>query len=402
MNSSKVILSEDQLKIFDQTRYLLVKRAGVMFMVILAVVSVINSMFEHYNPTPDITTMGLIGICLFLLHRTKDYRFVSKIGVLGATVTLIITLFTLRGMHLATPIWMVTCIVFTYLVLEKFWGGLILAINFSGLAVYLMTIFENRMNGRFLIIQSDAYVFLAEFMVQGAALGYLLHVFLSASQTTERYLIESHRYAEDQNSVILKQKSQIEVMLKEIHHRVKNNLQIIASILRLQSNESNDHDNVALIESVNRVNTMAMIHDKMYKSDTFQAFDLSNYVENLVMCICDSYPVGKDIKARVEVENFNVSTNTMVPLAMIINELITNSIKHAFPDEMNPKIDLKIKGLLEDRFELFYKDNGRWKESENAFGTEIITAMTDQLEGNKSIEKGNTGTAFTFEFTNNK
>lgn len=402
MSFSKTSLSGDQLKVFEQTRILLVKRAGLMFIAILAVIAIINSLHKHYNPTPDITTIVLISFCLILLRKTGNYRLVTKIGVTGATFTLVTILFTMRGMHLTTPIWMVTCIVFTYLVLEKLWGAIITALNFGGLSVYIMTIFEERMNSRFLIQKFDAFIFMTEFVVQAAALGYVLHVFLNASQATERYLVESHRHAEEQNAVISKQKSQIEVMLKEIHHRVKNNLQIISSLLRLQSGAVGEKENTVLIESVNRVNTMAMIHEKMYKSDTFQDFDLSNYVENLVMCICDSYPVGKDIKARVEVDDFVVSTETMVPLAMIINELITNSIKHAFVKQPDPRIELRISGFADNEFGLLYRDNGQWKESESAFGSEIIGAMTEQLDGSQVIDKHPDGTVFTFQFAKNK
>ena len=401
MSSFKTGLSGDQLKVFEQTRVLLVNRAGLMFIAILFVIAVVNSAYKQYNPTSDITTIILISFCLLLLRKTGNYRLVTKIGVLGATLTLIITLFALKQMHLTTPVWMVTCVVFAYLVLEKFWGALIAVLNFGGLSVYLITIFEERMNSRFLVHEFDAYMFLSEFVLQAAALGYVLHVFLNASQTNERYLVDSHRHAEEQNAVISRQKSQIEVMLKEIHHRVKNNLQIISSLLRLQSSGVGEDENVTLIESVNRVNTMAMIHEKIYKSDAFQDFDLSNYVENLVICICDSYIVGKEVKARVEVDDFIVSTEKMVPLAMIINELITNSIKHAFSKQTDPRIELRISGASGALFELSYRDNGVWKESESAFGTEIINAMTEQLEGSLSVNKNPDGTVFTFQFTNN-
>lgn len=400
MNNSGIELTEDQIKVFDRTRYRLVNQAGLMFIVILVVVAVINSLNAHYNPIPDIAAVVLMAFCLFLLRRTKDYRLVTKIGVLGASVTLIIALFTMRGMHLATPIWMVTCTVFAYLVLEKLWGGIIAALNFGSLGVYVLTIFEERMNSRFLIEESDKYVFLSEFVVQAAALGYVLHVFLNASQETECYLLDNHKQTQDQYAVILKQKQQIEIMLKEIHHRVKNNLQIIASLLRLQSDISGEENKGILQECVNRVDTMAMIHDKMYKSDTFQQFDLSNYVENLMIHICDSYSLKEPVNAYVDVEQIEVSTDTIVPMAMIMNELIANSIKHAFKNQPKPKIDLTISKLPNSEISLIYEDNGEWKSNKESFGTEIIAVMTEQLEGERKIEKGEWGTKFSFVLKN--
>lgn len=400
MNNSGIELTEDQIKVFDRTRYRLVNRAGIMFILILIVVALINLMNAHHTPIPHVIIIGLISFCLVLLHRTRNYRLVTKIAVSGATLTLIIALFSMRGMHLATPIWMVTCSVFTYLVLEKFWGGLITSLNFGSLGIYVMTVFEDRMNNRFLIQDSDKYVFLAEFVLQAASLGYVLHVFLNASQTTERYLLENHKQAERQYLIIYKQKQQIEIMLKEIHHRVKNNLQIIASLLRLQSDISAEESKGILQECVNRVDTIAMIHEKMYKSDTFQQFDLENYVENLVVHVCDSYSLGEPVTAHVEVEQIEVSTSTIVPMAMIINELIANSIKHAFENQPKPKIDLIIESLPDAGISLTYEDNGEWKGENESFGTEIITVMTEQLEGEKVIEKSSAGTKFSFVLKN--
>lgn len=398
MNTSKTLLTEDQVKVFEQTRYFLVNRLGWMFIAILTLVAIVNSLHPHYNAIPDIATIVMIGSCLFLLRKTKNYRLVSKIGVTGATITLITVLFTVEGLHLATPIWMMNCIVFTYLILEKFWGGLITLLNFGAVNVYLLTVFDDRMNSRFLIGTSDSYIFIVEFTVQAAALGYMLHVFLNASQTVQRNLTDSHRQVTDQNQLISGQKKQIEVMLKEIHHRVKNNLQIISSLLKLQ-NDSLEEDksaNLAMQEAVNRVNTMAMIHERMYKTDTFKQFDLNSYIENLVAYICDSYPIGTPVKAYMEVENFDVSTDTMVPLAMMINELTSNSIRHAFDRQEKPKIELKIALSDNVQFDFTYSDNGNWKDNTESFGSEIIAAMTEQLEGSKTLETNEEGTTYRF------
>jgi len=400
MNASKTQFTTDQTQVFHESRYLLVNRLAIFILGILIITAFTNSLNKHFSPVPDLVAIGLISGCYILLRKTKNYRLVSQIAVIGASLTLIITLFIVPGLHLSTMIWIAIVVVFAYLMLEKLWGGLTLAFHFGALIVYLLTIFEDRINHRFLLEQMDAYVFLAEFTFQGIALGYMLHVFLGASQTMENHLVENQKCLTEQNELILSQKKQIEVMLKEIHHRVKNNLQIISSFLKLQADyESSDESIATYQEAVNRVNTIAMIHEKIYKSDTFQRFELASYVENLTSYICDSYPLKEDVRAYTEIEDFDLNSDLIVPLAMILNELITNSIRHAFHQQPKPRITIKISSRPDNMFEIEYSDNGKWKEAEEAFGSEIINVMTEQLSGKVNRTAASEGTSYHFELS---
>src|SRR6218665_2731663 len=258
MNPVKAQFTIDQTQVFDESRYVLVSRLSILFIIILVATSITNSFSEHFTSIPNFIALGLISGCYILLRMTKNYKLVSQIAVVGSSITLVATLFFVPGLHLSTMIWIAIVVVFTYLMLEKLWGGITLTFHFGALIIYLLTIFESRINNRFLLDQMDTNIFLAEFTVQGISLGYMLHVFLGASQKMENHLIENQKCLTEQTELILNQKKQIEVMLKETHHRVKNTLKIIPSFLKLQS----DHDSTTTIatyqEAVNRVNTIAL------------------------------------------------------------------------------------------------------------------------------------------------
>lgn len=400
MNTSKTQFTVGQTKFFDETRYMLANRVALLFIAILIIVSITNSLNKHYNSAPDLIALAIILGCYVILRKTKNYRLVSQIAVVSASIILVCALFMIPGLHLSTPIWMLIVVIFTYLMLEKLWGAIVTSFFFGSLIIYLLTIFEDRINHRFLLKQMDTHIFLAEFTLQGISIGYMLHVFLKASQEMENHLIENQKSLTAKNELITLQKHQIEIMLKEIHHRIKNNLQIISSFLKLQADYDNNGGSLATYqEAVNRVNTIALIHEKIYKTDTFQRFELVSYFENLTSYICDSYPLNNEVRAYTDIEDFELNADAVVPLAMIMNELITNSIRHAFKNQPKPKISIEIKSSSCDKFSIRYSDNGHWVNSNEAFGSEIITAMTLQLNGVVERISTEEGTTYNFELS---
>jgi PAS domain S-box-containing protein len=153
--------------------------------------------------------------------------------------------------------------------------------------------------------------------------------------------ITHHKNNEEKIKASLNEK---EIMLREIHHRVKNNLQVISSLLNLQSRYIDDPstDNV-FKESQNRVKSMAMIHEKLYQSPDLAYIDFGEYIKSLIESLFGSYLVSIDlIKAEVQIEDIYLNVNTAIPLGLIVNEIISNSIKHAFPDDMKGNIKIKM------------------------------------------------------------
>ncbi|WP_051568280.1 sensor histidine kinase [Crocinitomix catalasitica] len=197
------------------------------------------------------------------------------------------------------------------------------------------------------------------------------------------------------NKLMQQKTTEKTVMLKEIHHRVKNNLQVISSLLRLQSYEIDEENTrVHFQDAVNRVSAMALIHEKMYQNEDLSKINLKNYIktlsDELLNSLGHNVPVSIDVESDIELLN----TDSLVPLALIINELITNTIKHAFLEQKTGVITVDVKKIDDNYFQLVYADNGVWKtpKRKNSFGLELIASLVDQLEGsmNFSIENGST------------
>lgn len=221
-----------------------------------------------------------------------------------------------------------------------------------------------------------------------------------AFMTTARD-ITHHKDVEAQMKASLKEKN---VLLKEIHHRVKNNLQIISSLLNLQSMYIEDKEAFKVFkESQNRVKSMAMIHEKLYQSGNFAEINVAEYLNNLIDNIYISYGVNPDIiKPKINAENVFLDINKSIPCFLIVNEVITNSIKHAFPEGRSGEIQIDFKKNNEKHI-LTIKDNGiglpenlNIKET-NTLGMQLIFGLISQLDGKIEVNSNN-GTEFKITF----
>ncbi|MBU4608513.1 MAG: sensor histidine kinase, partial [Methanobacterium sp.] len=194
-----------------------------------------------------------------------------------------------------------------------------------------------------------------------------------------------------------------EIMLREIHHRVKNNLQIISSLLNLQTNYVKDEEARDLFkESQNRIKSMSMIHESLYQSRDLTQVDFSIYISRLSSELFSSYGVNfNQIRLESDVEKINLDVNTAIPCGLIINELLSNAIKYAFPHQEGViKINFMKKA---DLYVLEVSDNGVGLPDDIDFtqtkslGLRLVNSLVDQLDGTIHLDKTN-GTCFIMEF----
>ncbi len=206
---------------------------------------------------------------------------------------------------------------------------------------------------------------------------------------------------EQELSTSLKEK---EVLLKEIHHRVKNNMQIISSLLSLQSKNIPDKETQEIFdESRNRIRSMALIHEKLYQSKDFFRINFDGYVIDLLNNLMISYgPKGKNIKAEVNIKDISFDIDSAITLGLIINELASNAYKHAFKGMQNGKITVKIT-KENGKYILTVKDNGTGlpdnldvKRSET-LGLQLVDTLVGQMYGKFEI-RNNEGTEARIEF----
>ncbi|MBU4140079.1 MAG: PAS domain S-box protein [Euryarchaeota archaeon] len=169
--------------------------------------------------------------------------------------------------------------------------------------------------------------------------------------------ITEKKQAQEQIENSLKEK---EVLLREIHHRVKNNMQIISSLLKLQSGYIKDNKYIDMYkDSQNRITTMSLIHEKLYQSKDLSRIDLGGYIKELVEGLFISYNInpGK-ITMNINVDSVSMGINSAIPCGLIINELISNSLKYAFPDGRPGEIRISLRSTGNSNFELIVGDNG--------------------------------------------
>lgn len=214
--------------------------------------------------------------------------------------------------------------------------------------------------------------------------------------------ITKQKGAEDQIKVSLKEK---ETLLHEIHHRVKNNMSVISALLSLQMNNvDNQIAKEALQDSQNRVQSMSMIHETLYQSDNLSAVDLKTYLSELGRNIIQNYSVSNKVQLKVEAENIMIGVKQASPVGLIVNELITNSLKYAFADDREGVILLELKSNNENGVEMAISDNGIGilegfnLQNADSFGLKLIkTLVENQLNGSIDMESKN-GTKFTIKF----
>ena len=197
-----------------------------------------------------------------------------------------------------------------------------------------------------------------------------------------------------------------EVLLREIHHRVKNNMQVIISLLKLQASIANDERVAdALKESQSRVYAMASVHEILYGSDSLIYIEIKSYISKLTKTIFQSYGASMErIDLKVEIEDIKLGIEQAIPLGLLINELVSNSLKYAFPGNRAGQIIIKLQAVDQGEIECIVCDNGEgiqekldWR-STDTLGFKLISILAEnQLDGVVNLDRDN-GTHFNIRF----
>ena len=214
--------------------------------------------------------------------------------------------------------------------------------------------------------------------------------------------ITPRKAAEERLKASLKEK---EILLKEIHHRVKNNLQIISSLLHLQSrSEKDENAKTVFLESINRVKTMANIHALLYQSGDFARIDFKRFVDVLVSQLYVSYDSGYErISTRTEVADVFLDINVAIPCGLLINELVSNAMKHAFPGDRKGRVTVAMHGAGDTVFLTVVDDGVGFPEALDfrntlTLGLQLVTELAEQLDGTIELKERVRGTEFLIIF----
>ncbi len=214
--------------------------------------------------------------------------------------------------------------------------------------------------------------------------------------------ITERKQTEERIQTSLREK---EVLLKEIHHRVKNNLQVISSLLDLQSSYIKDESVREMFqESRSRVRSMALVHEQLYQSADLARIDFAGYVDNLTGYLLRVYGhLAWNVRLQVDIVELSLSVETAVPFGLIINELVSNALKHAFPNGRSGQILIQLQPVADNRITLTVQDDGIGlpkgitMKNSPSLGLTIVTTLVKQLDGRATLTSDN-GTRFEMIF----
>jgi PAS domain S-box-containing protein len=195
-----------------------------------------------------------------------------------------------------------------------------------------------------------------------------------------------------------------ETLLKEVYHRVKNNMQVISSLLNMESQSVKEPAASELLkETQNRVRIMQLIHEKLYKSQDLSKIDFSHYIRDLSDQLRRAYPVSKKVTLKIKSVGIYLGVDKAIPCGLIINELVSNAYKYAFKDSQKGEINIELTSRKPGKYLLIVKDNGAGIPADinihetESLGMMLVTTLTEQLEGTLKLDRSH-GTKFIIRF----
>jgi len=205
----------------------------------------------------------------------------------------------------------------------------------------------------------------------------------------------TNRLLTDKNEKLSTALNTNKMLVKEIHHRVKNNLQVVSSLLNLQGNYTEDEGILKAINTGrNRVQSMSLLHQNLYGNENLREIEINKYFTELTNSLIKEYPFsnGKQVDTHIDIDNLTIDIDTVVPLGLIVNELITNALKYAYKDQDNYALSVSVKELEVGKLSVTVADNGpglpfdELPNETSSLGTQLIRSFVEKLDADISID----------------
>lgn len=343
-------------------------------------------------------TYGMYCIVALYLHHLGYFKF-SKVS----TVIIVLIFGTLAsariGSEYLTHIGSLGIIgaAFVFFDIRKEWGYLLIFILLHIAAMILVE--SDILKNPEIQIENPKVLRLSTIIGIALFVAVEIYTVLRLSWLNEQEIISNLK---ETNKELKQANDEKTVMLQEIHHRVKNNLQVVISLIKLQTQSIDDQKTINTFDELKmRLISIARMHEMMYLSDKINKINFKIYVEELSEMILQSTDTTREVKLNVDTNVDHISAEGIVPLALMLNELITNSIKHAFEtSDTKNEINVSFERINEEQYTLKYSDSGCWKEKpedSNGFGLELIELLTEQLDGTFEREISDEGTQYSFD-----
>ncbi|MDO6519697.1 sensor histidine kinase [Zobellia uliginosa] len=372
------------------------------------------------NYYSSVLSLIFAALCYFLLHITEVIPYAFLIfGILNLFNTLlykyhknlaltynIVSMMTLAGASVVTLysgginspfIFVLALIVVAGYVTTKAYGSLYLNLN---LLIIILIYTQNVADFNFVenvVPKESENLF--------AFLSVLFSIYLLGGVFGKNLLHAHHNLYKTKNELEEKIREK-ETLIKEVHHRVKNNLQTVSSLLSLQSRGITDKDVKGLLKSSqNRVITMAMVHEMLYMREDLSKIEYKSYVQELVEYLIRSIKgTSSNITLNIDIPNIKLNIDTAIPLGLLINETVTNALKYGIVDDNKGEINIKLRKEKEDYLILQLGDNGKGfsedtnHKNSNSLGLKLIHNLTRQLQGSLMRDLSRQGTHYTIKF----
>lgn len=378
---------------YDKAKFLLAWRISLIFSVVFAILLYILILSGGNAYIPGAFAFVISLGSLIHLHFTKKFAPLFWVYTICGTIIVHFSLNTIHEFtHFVDFVWMIAIIILAFIGLGKRMGFMFAILQMLALCYFVMF----NMNDHLTIIQPrsqfETIGALIELVLAFIVITYLLALFINFSKYSENQLKKL-------NTELSFINTENTVLMKEIHHRVKNNLQIVTSLLRLQKSDIPVESQEKFDQAISRIMTMSLIHKKLYQTEELSNINTAEYLTGLIDEILSTYPSSKSVAKDIFIEIENIGLKTIVPLGLLVNELISNSFKHAFNDLNNGSIKISIHPTSTKGYKFSYIDNGTWidrDDTEMKFGTELIGILTEQLEGDYKRESSE----YTFNLKN--
>jgi len=349
-----------------------------------------------------LTAFIICVLSLIYLLAVKKYKVIFAFyGIVGSALTHFAINYSLATPHYNDFLWLFVVSFLVFVGLGRFWGLASLAINALLTFHFFFYVHNNHIQTVQPLDFKFALITYFELIIVFFVIGFVMYQFLLMQKNSDNQLRKVNQELKEQNELILSKSNDNIALIKEIHHRVKNNLQIIISLLRLQQSEIvNQEAKDQFTEAINRVMVMSSIHQRLYQEKDIARIELKSYLTDMANDLKLIFENEKAIQVNIETALNEIDLKTVVPLGLLLNELISNSYKYAFTNQEKGLINIRINESVKN-FSLHYHDNGKWKEpskNTSGFGLDLIAILTEQLNGKCIFETNATGTHYWFDF----
>nr|WP_298928119.1 sensor histidine kinase [uncultured Allomuricauda sp.] len=392
------IPNKDKYRLQDKIQLVLkVNYSSSLFAVILGLICLFLLDIKGIIPYTffGFAVLNLLNTFLFSKHEnlTVTYNITSILAMVGATL---ITLFS--GGIQSPFIFVLAIVVFAGYVTTKIYGQVYLIINLAVVAIIFLYDFSDfKISGNTIPLESRSWF---------SFLSVIFAVYLLGGVFGKNLLRAHHKLYKSRRE-IQERIDEKETLLKEVHHRVKNNLQTVSSLLSLQSRSIADEKISSIIKSSqNRVVSMAMVHEMLYKRDDYLSkIELKPYVKELCEYLVRSVKGNtNNVKVKLDIDENKLSIDTVIPLGLIINETITNALKYGIKEDKTGEILISLRKLSDKRYEMYIGDNGIGysddidPKTSKSLGLKLIYNLARQLRGSITRDSEKKGTYYRMEF----